>query len=58
MLRTPIAGKPVKIFKKGEEGYPHVDLEEYNLHKEEGPEDNREGVELVVELADDTDDED
>ena len=53
MLRTPIAGKRIKIFKKREEAYPRMDSDESSLHREDGPEDN-EGVELVVELTEDT----
>ena len=52
----------MKIFKKREEAYPYVDLEDDNdirggTNRDEGPEDDRCAIELVVELADATDDE-
>ena len=62
LLRSLIVGNHVKIFKKREEAYPYVDLEDDNdirggTNRDEGPEDDRCAIELVVELADATDDE-
>ena len=51
MLRTPIAGKRIKIFKKREEAYPRMDSDESILHGEGEPEDNEGGVEVVMELT-------
>ena len=56
-LRTPIAGKRVKIFKRREEAYLRVDLEEHNLYEVGELGNNGEGVELLVELVEDTDNE-
>ena len=64
LLRYPVAEKRVKIFKKREEAYPYVDLEDDNdigeggTTGDEGPEDDGGAIELVVELADATDNED
>ena len=62
LLRSPIAGKRVKIFKKREEADPYVDLEGDTVAEEEetngvgGPGNNEDGVELVIELAGVSDD--
>ena len=62
LLRSPIAGKWVKIFKKWEEADPYVDLEGDTVAKGEetngvgGPGNNEDGIEFVIKFGDVSDD--
>ena len=64
LLRYLVAGKSVKIFKKPEEAYTYVDLEDDNdigeggTNRDEGPEDDGGSIEFVVQLMDATNNDD
>ena len=57
ILRTPVIGKPIKIFKKRNDAEPCTEVtdsdtaEEVERSREEGLNDNKSGLELVIELA-------
>ena len=68
ILRTPVIGKPIKIFKKRNDAEPCTEVtdsdtvKEAQWSKEGGPNNNETGLDLVIEFGegneDTTDDED